>query len=334
MPPIHAYNFPTLTALHDGITEKLAFSPKPKLDLVTSVDVQLHNVLARAESMEWDFDLKRLWLGKSRWTAMVRQYINPVALEEWLDSVEAKLKGRKRGVSIMRTNQVAQRTNGQKDRVWRRWGSCMLAIGYRAMPEPQITLHSRTSYLGYIAALDLTVAQVCARLVGERVGLEPEEMSFVWHNECAQYHAFKSMAYLLGDPEMREAFLNPDEPHTRESAPALYYSQKWLDGFAREDDEGKLYGDMSFGQTRRIRKRWHTEVLGFPYGEPFEGGNHASASQNRRFKELPSVKASELDFAAVYKRANRVKSSPDDVDMVHYSDEADVDDELLGDDDE
>jgi hypothetical protein len=334
MPPIHAYNFPTGTALHDGITQKLAFGRKDQLDLVTSVDVQLHNVIARAASFEWEFDLKRMWLGKSRWTTMINQYINPVALEEWLDSCEAKLKGRKRGVSIMRTNQVAQRTNGQKDRVWRRWGSCMLAIGYRAMPEPQITLHSRTSYFGYIAALDLTVAHVCARLVGERVGLKPEEMSFVWHNEATQYHAFKSMAYIMGDPDMRERFLEPEVPHTRESAPALYYSQKWLDSFAKEDAEGKLYGDMNFGQTRRIRKRWHTEVLGYPYGEPFEGGTHASSSQNQRFKPLPSVSSDTLDFGAIFRTRRRAQSSPEDVDMVTHTDEDVVDDELLGDDDE
>jgi hypothetical protein len=335
MPPIHAYNYPTATALHDGITQKLAFGSKDQLDLVTSVDVQLHNVIARAASFDWEFDLKRMWLGKSRWTAMINQYINPVALEEWLDSCEAKLKGRKRGVSIMRTNQVAQRTNGQKDRVWRRWGSCMLAIGYRSMPEPQITLHSRTSYFGYIAALDLTVAHVCARMIGERVGLAPEDMAFVWHNECTQYHAFKSMAYLLGDPDMRERFLEPEEPHTREEAPALYYSTKWLDSFKKEDEEGKLYGDMNFGQTRRIRKRYHTEVLGFPYGEPFEGGNHASASQNKRFKPLPSVSSDSLNFDAVFKRARRKPVDQEEsLDMVTHTDEADVDDELIGDDEE
>lgn len=335
MPPIHAYNFPTATALHDGITQKLAFGTKKQLDLVTSVDVQLHNVIARAESFDWEFDLKRMWLGKSRWTAMINQYINPVALEEFLDSVEAKLKGRKRGVAVMRTNNVAQRTNGQKDRVWRRWGSCMLSIGYRAMPQPQITLHSRTSYFGYIAALDLTVAHTIAKMVAERVGLRVEDISFVWHIECAQYHAFKSMAYLMGEEDLRERFLEPEEPHTRESPPALYYSQKWLDSFAKEDEEGKLYGDMNFGQTRRIRKRWHTEVLGYDYGEPFEGGPHKSLSQNRRFKPLPSVSSDSLNFDAIFKRARRKPVDQEEsLDMVTVTDEDTVDDELLGEDED
>lgn len=334
MPPIHAYNFPTGTALHDGITQKLAFGSLQQLDMVTSVDVQLHNVIARAESFGWDFDLKRMWLGKSRWTAMINQYVNPVALEEWLDTIEAKLVGRKRGVSVLRSNNVAQRTNAHS-RVWRRWGSCMLSFGYRAMPQPQITLHSRTSYFGYIAALDLTVAHTMAQLIGERVGLEPGEMSFVWHIECAQYHAFKSMAYLLGDPDMRERFLEPETPHTREDAPALYYSTKWLDSFRKEDDEGKLYGDMNFGQTRRIRKRWHTEVLGYDYGEPFEGGGHNAASQNRRFQPLPSVMASTLNFDAIHKRRRRQGSDPADVDMVTYSAEKhDTEDDSIEEDDE
>lgn len=332
MPPIHAYNFATGNALHDGITQKLAFGTRDQLDLVTSVDVQLHNVVARASSFDWEFDLKRMWLTKSRWSTMVRQYINPVALEEWLASCEAKLQGRKRGVSVMRTNNVAQQTN--PNHVWRRWGSCMLSLGYRALPEPQITLHSRTSYFGYIAALDLTVAHVCARMIGERVGLEPEQMSFVWHIEAAQYHAFKSMAFLMGDPIMRERFLSPDTPHTRENAPALYYSNKWLDGFKKDDENGLLYGDMKFGQTRRIRRRWHTEVLGYDYAEQFAGGGNSrdSVSQGNRFKPLPSVSSDTLDFSSIFRKSR--SGAEQDVEMVHHSDEDKVDDEALGDDED
>jgi hypothetical protein len=335
MPPIHAYNFPTGTALHEGLIRKLSFSPADQLDLVTSSDVHLHNVIARAESFDYDLDIQRLWVNKLRWSSLVRQYVNPVALEEWLASCEAKLTKGKRGVSIMRTNLVAQQSSKSNDRIWRRWGSCILAVGYRAVPQPQITLHSRTSYLGYIAGLDLNVAHVCARLVGERVGVAPEEMAFVWHNENPQFHVYKSMAYLFGDDEMREQFLNPAQPHTKESAPGLYYSQKWLDAFKKMDDDGVLYGDMKFSQTRRIRKRWHTEVLGYDYGAPFEGGGEGSkgaASQNKRFKPLASVSTKDLDFSSIFRNCR--SGAPEDVDMSTFSDEAGMDDDMLGPDDE
>lgn len=313
---IHMYQADTATDLHQRVCEQLAYGRAHDMDLVTSVDVQQHNVVLTTPSFEWDFDLRSLWLTKSRWTTMVRQYINPIALETWLNSIQLKLKGRKRGVSVMRTNEVQQQTSPTKDgnhvRVWRAWGSCMLAIGYRALPTPQITLHSRTSYLGYIGALDMSVAYVCAKLVAERVGLTVEDIKFVWHLECAQFHAFKSLAYLLEDEDRRDKFMlldvGKDEANDRQlkrSVPSLYIARKWMNEFEQNDRDGLTYGDMNFGQTRRIRKRWHTEVMGYEYGEPFEGGDHRSASQNKRFKPLPSTKSSDLDFSCLFNPSGR-----------------------------
>jgi hypothetical protein len=309
----HVYTGDTMTALHAEMCSSLAYGGAENMDMVTSVDVQKHNVVGVAESMQWEFDLKDLWLTKARWTAMIRQYINPVALEAWLNACEKKLVGRKRGVSVMRTNEVQQRSTATKDgsgtRVWRTWGSCMLAIGYRALPTPQITLHSRTSYLGYIGALDMSVAYLCGKLVADRVGIAVEDIRFVWHNEAIQFHAFKSLAYLLANPERRDAFMGLEiTPDLRQASPGLYISRKWMASFEQEDEEGKTYGDMNFGQTRRIRKRYHTEVLGYGYGEPYEGGDHRSASQNKRFKPLPSTPASTLTFDNLYNSQARRSS--------------------------
>ena len=33
----------------------------------------------------------------------------------------------------------------------------MLTFSYKALPQPHITMHSRTSYLGYLGALDMSV---------------------------------------------------------------------------------------------------------------------------------------------------------------------------------
>jgi hypothetical protein len=318
---MHYYTGKTLTSLHDEMCASLAYGPAKNMDMVTSVDVQKHNVMGVAESMEYDLDIRDFWLTKSRWTAMTRQYINPVALETWLNSCENKLKGRKRGVSVMRTNEVQQRSGPAKNgttRVWRTWGSCMLAIGYRALPRPQITLHSRTSYLGYIGALDLSVAYLCAKLVAERVGIAVEDIQFVWHLEAAQFHAFKSLAYLLDEPDRRAEFMDiqvgVDPAHDkalRIEQPSLYISRKWMAAFEKEDAEGVLYGDMNFGQTRRIRKRWHTEVMGYDYGAPFEGGDHRSLSQNKRFKPLPNLEAKDLTFETLLNNAARRSSKVD-----------------------
>lgn len=314
----HHYTGETMTALHEEMCSSLAYGPKADMDMVTSVDVQKHNVTAIAGEMDWDFDLRDLWLTKSRWTAMIRQYVNPVALDAWVNTCGKKLVGRKRGVSIMRTNEVQQRSGTRRDggeRTWRTWGSCMLAIGYRALPRPQITLHSRTSYLGYIGALDMSVAYVCAKLIGEQVGIDPREMQFVWHLEAAQFHAFKSLAYLLDDPDRRDEFMampvgnnTKTDQEIRHDTPGLFIARKWMNQFEQNDADSLTYGDMNFGQTRRIRKRWHTEVLGWDHGEPYEGGDHRSASQNKRFKPLPSVPVDTLDFAQLY--SSQARRSP------------------------
>lgn len=335
---IHHYEAATVTDLHSSMCNQLAYGHRKHLDIVTSVDVQQHNVVAVAESFEWDFDLRDLWLTKARWTTMIRQYINPIALEAWINACEGKLRGRKRGVSIMRTNEVQQRTSPLKNaeqgtRTWRTWGSCMLAIGYRALPRPQITLHSRTSYLGYIGAMDLSVAYVCAKMIAERVGLTVQDIQFVWHLEAAQFHAFKSLAYLLDDEDRREQFMDlvvgedeADDLTLRRRQPAIYISRKWMKSFEREDAEGKRYGDMNFGQTRRIRKRYHTEVLGYEYGEPFEGGGHNSASQNKRFKPLPSNPVDSLTFDNLFspaaRRAKRIDWDEENVKKVDTTDES------------
>lgn len=336
---MHIYHEDTATELHDQICESLAYGPAVQMDMITSVDVQKHNVIAQADSFEWDFDLRDLWLTRSRWTTMIRQYINPVALETWLNSCEAKLKGRKRGVSVMRTNEVNRRespTRKGDTRVWRAWGSCMLAIGYRSLPRPQITLHSRTSYLGYIGALDVSVAYVCAKLVAERIGLDVRDIQFVWHLEAAQFHGFKSLAYLLDDPEKRDEFMalrvGEDElkdKQFRRRQPSLYISRKWMNAFEADDAMGKTYGDMNFGQTRRIRKRWHTEVMGYDYGAPFEGGDHRSASQNKRFKVLPNCPADTLNFDNLFssaaRRSARVNWDESNAVMVDTTNEKDDD---------
>lgn len=320
---IHAYRFKTATQLHDRIAHKLAYYSESELDMSSTVDTHLCNVVARAESFEWEFDLKDLWLTKTRWTQLARQYINPWALDAWLEQIEDRMhwSGKKsRGMALMRTQQVKARQHGSKTA--RRWGSCMLAVSFRRVPEPQITLYSRTSYMGYLAALDITVAHTCAREISVRLGIPVEEMSFVWMLEDAQF-SFKSMAYLFNNPELYpdlESY-DLDDPSGVAEHPGLHLSARWWNVFKREDEEGKLYGDMSWGACRRIRKRWHTEVLGYDYGLQFEGGSRAK-SQKNRYKPLPSVMSTELDFG-VLDKVRRETDQGDSASMVEGDTEED-----------
>lgn len=328
---MRVYEDDTLTGLHDQLCLSLIDAKETELDLITSVDVQIHDVVARAESMEWDFDLKNMWLSKSRWSMMVRQYIDPEELEAWIGQCTGKIGTKGRGIAVLRTKVVKPRggaATGHTNKETRRWGSCMLNISYKAKPKPQITLHSRTSYLGYIGALDLTVAWMCGRYLAKEMGIKVEDMAFVWHIEAIQWHNFKSLAYMLNNPAHQGTYrdllisdsseLDTAAKRMILGAPAIRLSRKWLRKVILEDRAGRTYGDMTYNTFRRIVRRFHTEVYGEEYAQQFEGWSYyksgPKAGEQKEFfkfyKLLPSVTADSLDFSCIGMPINRSYGEP------------------------
>lgn len=307
------------------VTSRLVYNPAPDaspellrnkgiqpVDMVSSVDTHLLNVVAEADSFAWEFDLKDAWLTKARFNTLIRQYINPDAVDNWLDMVGAKLNKRRRGTAVMRTNLVQKR--GNANRPSRQWGSCMLAISFRRVPVPQITLYSRTSYFGYIGYLDITAAHVLAKEVAERTGVPVEDMRFVWQIEDAQW-SWKSLSYLFQSEDRaqtlwraREACVEGGEAWDDiwEKSPGLGVAALWFDRFLQEDEDNVRYGDMTWGGCARVRRRYHTEVQGYDYGEKWEGwvGAGKLKGQSKRFRPLPSCMSSSLDLSALKKLRN------------------------------
>lgn len=322
---MRAFKFNTLTDLHDGLCEALIWAPRDQLDVVSTVDVQIHETMSYAKSMEWEFDLKSMWLTPSRWTMMVRQYIDPADLDFFIAQCVKHIGTGARGIAAMRTKIVKARggaATGHTNKETRRWGSCMLGIGYKAMPRPTITLWSRTSYLGYIGALDLSVAWAIARQLGLELGLEPSDFAFVWYNSALQWHNFKSLAYMLNNPDekkrkkyrklilRKERKLNEVQRAELAASPALMLSRKWMQKVIKEDEDGVTYGDMTYNTYRRIRRRYHTEVHGLEYAKQFEGwsywkmdrGEHEKGDQKEFFKAylpLPHCPIGSKDLRAV-----------------------------------
>jgi len=314
-----AYN---LTALHENMTKSLVFALGDELDQTSNVDVAIHDVMGYADTMGWQFDLKNMWLTKSRWTMMVNQYIDADQLVDWIQLSTAKIGTKGRGIAVMRTKVVKPRggaATGHTNKETRRWGSCMLNLSYKALPKPTITLHSRTSYLGYIGALDLSVAWMCAKYLGHELGLKPEDFAFVWHIEAIQWHNFKSLAWMLNhyDPVQRDQYrrylikpLSKLEDYERryiELHPAVKMSRTWLRKMMASDAAGETYGDMSYNTYRRIRRRWHTEVLGYEKAQTFEGWSVYKQGEKKgekkeffkAYQPLPSVPVETLDFSCL-----------------------------------
>src|SRR5687767_6106772 len=103
------YEFGTMTDLHREMTMSLVEATADKLDIISTVDVQRHNVIGACDSMTWSFDLKSMWLTKSRWTMMVRQYLDGEDLQAWLDLCSSRIGRKGRGTAVLRTKMVKPR---------------------------------------------------------------------------------------------------------------------------------------------------------------------------------------------------------------------------------
>lgn len=311
---IHAYHFPNPVAAHDGMCEQLVWGDVPgeDYDWVHGTEVGLHNVSIHCKTVDFDYDLKRIWVLPGRWKKMVRDYINPSQLELVSGLITDRFagKGRQaRGIAVMRTNTIQGKGVGRNVR--RRWGSCMLSLSFRATPTPTITLHSRTTYFGYLALMDMAVAKTFGEHCSSLTGIPVSDMEFVWTLELAQFHGFRSLAWMLGNEENRNVLIeNVDDRRLFLATPKKGNQpgfRKAMDGFARikqSDDEGKLYGDERFSSFCRVRRRYHTEVFGLEHAQQFAGGvvPHPRTGLIRDvgpFAPLPSLWVHDLDFSAL-----------------------------------
>jgi hypothetical protein len=311
----HILSAPTVTQAHDLLGRRLAFGTNQftHYDWHSGTDVGLDNLTLVADSFQWEYDIKRVWVLRQRWKTLARQYVNPNELDRWCDMLPAT---QKRGVNVARmaphtfdldddgtpdvqamtTNTVQGKGEGRGVR--RRWGSCILSISYKHKPVPQITMHSRTSYIGYLSILDITVAECMAREAADVVGVPVEEMRFVWQLEMAQFHGFRSLAWVMTSPKMRRMFEELRGKTTLRSHPGVHKLDQGLRRIENSDAEGRLYGDESFSSFARVRRRLHTEVYGYEHGAQFEGGTRNRGGK-KRFRPLPSCSTSTLDFTVL-----------------------------------
>lgn len=89
-----------------------------------------------------------------------------------------------------------------------------------------------------------------------------------------------------------------------QAAPALRLSRKWLQNTMQLDADGKTLGDMSYNTYRRIRRRFHTEVMGYEYAQQFEGWSRYKVGPKvgkkkeffKAYQQLPSTPIETLDF--------------------------------------
>lgn len=303
---IRAYNFKNPVEAHDAMCEQLIWGDNTEgvdYDWTHGTEVGLHNVSIFCRTIDFEYNLKKLWMPPTRWTMMVRQYIDPEAYEDCMAKIDERMgphrkPAEKRGISVLRTRLVQGKGTGRGVR--RRWGSCMLNLSFRHSPVPTVTLNSRTTYFGYLAMMDLTVARAFAQECAGITKVPLSSIEFVWHLDLAQFHGFRSLAWMLTDPEIR-AELDADLPRRLEFPSRRVVGnqvgwRKALDGYHRikkSDEGGVLYGDESFSSFARVRRRFHTEVFGVDYAAQFEGGSRNRGGKGS-FRPLPDLMSSTL----------------------------------------
>lgn len=326
---LHSLTYPDVITMHDAICKRMMFGSMGKhFDWIGSPEVGMSNVTIGVESFDYDYNFAESFQQRTRWGLMVKQYVNPEALDWALDMVDTHLArkpgqknriNQKRGISTLRlqpaewdpeedndthagtelqTNLVKHRKTGT--RTSRRWGSCMLSLTYRIAPRPTVTLNSRTTYFGMLAMMDVTVAHVFGKMCNALTGFDMAETQFVWQINLAQWHGFRSLAWPLTNEDARaklEAHYERRDDF-KQSRPGFYRSLTGYRRLARLDDEGVLYGDEKFASALRMRKRFHTEIHGAEYAAQFAGGT-LHPDWAKPFSPLPPLWSSSLDFSPI-----------------------------------
>lgn len=226
------------------------------IDFVASIDTIAYDNLLAAESMAFDLDLGRdLWLNRSRWTRLVRQYLDPSETARFLDrSADIGLGEGKRGV-VTQMPCLSVTREAKKHR----WGNCMLGFTYRGVryngkfdERPTLVMHSRVSYIAYIGGLDLGLAHVLAREIGRRIEVPVEDFRFRWHVDALQFHGFKSLPLLY----RQEYIADLEKVSLRSEYPTIKIVGRWWDQVVREHEAGVPLEEQKYGPLRRIRRRY------------------------------------------------------------------------------
>lgn len=270
---VHA---PTMTDLWEQANDSIIWARREDLAYWSSLDSMISDCMGLADQATFDLDIGRdLWVTPSRWNTLVRQYVDPERLYNWLGAIK-EISTYNRGITAMNMQDVQRtvvKSNARANR--RKHGGCMRMVTYRAFPQPTVTLFSRTSYLGYIGGLDMLLAyklvELACDMIGE--GLKPEQFQFRWVCDTWQFHGFKSLAYLFATKQhpfmrMSEAkwaslvgkSFRGHEIYPLEEMPTWQLIRYWWARIQKQDDEEKPYTLMRYGAEKRIRRRYHAQT--------------------------------------------------------------------------
>jgi hypothetical protein len=257
-------SYKDLTSLWHGEASGGLTATAAEIDLVSGLDTIRYDNMVSCSSMDYKFDLGRdLWLNRSRFTVLQREYLDLSRLDSFLRRTEEiGLGGVKHGV-VTSMPFRAPENRAKKHR----WGGCMASLNFRMSAEgqPVLILQSRVSYISYIGGADLALCNVIGREIARRIGRDVADFGFVWNCASFQTHSFKSIPYLfraglwplIVDEEATVQY--PDKNY-----PALKLIRRWARQIVEKHESGVPLDHEKYGPLRRVRRRYEEWVDGTP----------------------------------------------------------------------
>lgn len=270
--------FEDMTTLARNTVDSMMFGTLENrgIDYIAGVDCIRYNSLLRAKSMAFDFDLGRdLWLNRSRWTKLVRDYLD---LQETRDFIKRAAdignKAGRRGVITSLNCRIIERRLRNH-----RWGGCLMGYSFHGhrTAVPTFTMHSRVSYIAYIGQADLALAHTLARYIAKKIDVPVEQFQFNWAIDSLQLHCFKSLPYLYSRGYLDQLL----DKELRSQYPSFKIIGRWIDQVVEGTANGVPLESIKYGPQRRITRRYR-EFINEDY--------------------LPKVPVSSLDLSPLTKR--------------------------------
>jgi hypothetical protein len=255
---MRAYSATDMTDLWHMTTRQHLY--ETVVDLYLGIGTNLNDVILVADSMEFEFDFREVWLNRQRWTRLVHEYLDP---DETSDFVRrARVIFDKKGKNGVITNMAfrgVERTARKH-----KWGNCLMAATFRGTPgsdvQPTLTLHSRVSYNAYMLGLDFCMAHILAReIVGEG---NLDQVKLNWHLDVVQFHSFKSLPYIYTQHDLMNDLVKLGSPRSKRALelkrqyPTWKSIARWYEKVLEFEEEGKTLAEEKYGPFKRIRRRY------------------------------------------------------------------------------
>lgn len=254
-------NFTDLTELWHSAADYVWTRESDELDYRTGLTTGVYDNLLSTESMAFDMDVgEDLWLTKSRFSKLQRDYLVPQRVELFLDQVDriAHRHARRGVVAQMLCKTHDFSAIGKASQGAHTWGNCMLAMTYHGGPkyrQPTLGLHSRVTYIGYLGGMDLALCYILGKLVAEQAGIEVEELAFRWHLDAMQWHGMKSVPFVVSHDDFQEK-VNSEDSWPDDMYPTILATRRSIKSMNKKREAGRHPQDEKYGPVKRMRTRF------------------------------------------------------------------------------